>query len=35
MEETGRRKGKGLREMRRLTVEGGRWKELVEASLTL
>jgi IS30 family transposase len=31
MEEIGRRKGKILREMRRLTVEGGRWKELAEA----
>jgi hypothetical protein len=30
-----RRKGKSLREMRRLTVDRGRWKEFVEAPLTL
>jgi hypothetical protein len=34
-EETGRRKGKSLREMRRLAVDRGRWKEFVEAPLTL
>jgi hypothetical protein len=35
IEEIGRRKGKSLREMRRLAVERGRWKEFVEAPLTL
>jgi hypothetical protein len=29
-----RRKGKSLREMRRLAVDRGRWKEFVEAPLT-
>jgi hypothetical protein len=33
--EIGRRKGKSLREMRRLAVDRGRWKEFVEAPLTL
>jgi hypothetical protein len=28
-EETGRRKGKSLRKMRRLAVDQGRWKEFV------
>jgi hypothetical protein len=31
IEEIGRRKGKILREMRRLAVDRGRWKEFVEA----
>jgi hypothetical protein len=31
IEEIGRRKGKSLREMRRLAVDRGRWKEFVEA----
>jgi hypothetical protein len=35
VEEIGRRKGKSLREMRRLAVDRGRWKEFVEAPLTL
>jgi hypothetical protein len=35
IEETGRRKGKSLRGMRRLAVDRGRWKEFVEAPLTL
>jgi hypothetical protein len=35
IEEIGRRKGKGLRQMRRLAVDRGRWKEFVEAPLTL
>jgi hypothetical protein len=35
IEETGRRKGKSLREMTRLAVDRGRWKEFVEAPLTL
>jgi hypothetical protein len=35
IEEIGRRKGKSLREMWRLAVDRGRWKELVEAPLTL
>jgi hypothetical protein len=34
IEEIGRRKGKSLREMRRLAVDRGRWKEFVEAPLT-
>jgi hypothetical protein len=34
IEEIGRRKGKSLREMRRLAVERGRWKEFIEAPLT-
>jgi hypothetical protein len=34
-EEIGRRKGKSLREMRRLAVDQGRWKEFVEAPLML
>jgi hypothetical protein len=33
IEEIGRRKGKSLREMRRLAVNGGRWKEFIEAPL--
>jgi hypothetical protein len=32
IEEIGRRKGTSLREMRRLAVDRGRWKEFVEAS---
>jgi hypothetical protein len=35
IEETGRRKGTSLREVRRLAVDRGRWKEFVEAPLTL
>jgi hypothetical protein len=35
IEEIGRRKGKSLREMRRLAVDQGRWKEFVEAPLML
>jgi hypothetical protein len=35
IEEIGRRKGKSLREMRRLAVDRGRWKEFVVAPLTL
>jgi hypothetical protein len=35
IEETGRRKGKRLREMTRLAVDRGRWKEFVEAPLTV
>jgi hypothetical protein len=35
IEEIGRRKGESLREMRRLAVDRGRWKELVEVPLTL
>jgi hypothetical protein len=35
IEETARRKGKSLREMRRLAVDRGRWKEFVEAPLML
>jgi hypothetical protein len=35
IEEIGRRKGKSLREMRRLAVDRGRWKEFVEAPLKL
>jgi hypothetical protein len=31
IEEIGRRKGKSLREMSRLAVNRGRWKEFVEA----
>jgi hypothetical protein len=31
IEEIGRRKGKKLREMKRLAVDQGRWKEFVEA----
>jgi hypothetical protein len=31
MEEIGRRKGRSLREMRRLAVDRGRWKEFVQA----
>jgi hypothetical protein len=30
IEEIGRRKGKSLREMKRLAVNRGRWKEFVE-----
>jgi hypothetical protein len=35
IEEIGRRKGKSLREMKRLAVDRGRWKEFVQATLTL
>jgi hypothetical protein len=35
IEEIGRRKGKSLREMRRLAVDRVRWKDFVEAALTL
>jgi hypothetical protein len=35
IEEIWRRKGKNLREMRRLAVDRGRWKEFVEVPLTL
>jgi hypothetical protein len=35
IEEIWRRMGKSLREMRRLAVDRGRWKEFVEAPLTL
>jgi hypothetical protein len=35
IEEIGRRKGKSLREMRRLAVDQGRWKEFAEAPLTV
>jgi hypothetical protein len=31
IEDIGRRKGKSLREMRKLAVDRGRWKEFVEA----
>jgi hypothetical protein len=34
IEEIGRRKGKSLREIKRLAVDRGRWKEFVEARLT-
>jgi hypothetical protein len=34
-EEIRKRKGKSLREMRRLAVDRGRWKEFVESPLTL